>query len=87
MVDGGVRLIAVLSVTLAICLGWGWIEAFYRHVFVNSQLAPVVVSTYRDRAGSTSMRSSSPSWASIFSATSSCPWSMQEICDTVSART
>ncbi len=35
----GVRLIAVLSVTLAICLGWGWIEAFYRHVFVNSQLS------------------------------------------------
>jgi hypothetical protein len=35
----GVRLITLVSVALAICLGWDWIQAFYRTVAVNAQLS------------------------------------------------
>jgi len=35
----GIRLAAVLSVALAVSLGWQWIEAFYRGVAVSAQLS------------------------------------------------
>jgi hypothetical protein len=35
----GIRLAAVLSVLIAISLGWDWIEAFYRGVAVNAQIS------------------------------------------------
>jgi hypothetical protein len=35
----GVRLLALVSMALAICLGWDWIQSFYRAVAVNAQLS------------------------------------------------
>ncbi len=35
----GIRLTMFLSVAIAVCLGWAWLETFYRHVAVNSQLS------------------------------------------------
>jgi hypothetical protein len=35
----GIRLAAVLSVALAVSLGWSWIELFYRGVAVNTQMS------------------------------------------------
>lgn len=35
----GIRLTMFLSVAIAVCLGWAWLETFYRHVAVNAQLS------------------------------------------------